>query len=88
MDTPVGSDTSQITSISHWRFFGEKVPRSEIVYFAQLFMCVALIIPFVVILALHYPNKENGMVVLSSLVGYIMPSPQLDKGKVKTHSVQ
>ena len=87
MDTPIGSDTSQITSVSHWRFFVEKVPRSEIVYFAQLFMCVALIITCVVMLALHDPNREYWMVVLSSLVGYIMPSPQLDKGKAKTHSV-
>ena len=67
--------------------FGEKVPRSEIVYFAKLFMCVALIITFVVMLALHNPNREYWMVVLSSLVGYIMPSPQLQKEKVKGHSV-
>lgn len=87
MDSPVGSDTSHVTSVSHWRLFGEKVPRSEIVYFAQLFMCVALIITCVVMLALHDPNREYWMVVLSSLVGYIMPSPQLDKEKIKTHSV-
>ena len=67
--------------------FGEKVPRAEIVYFAQLFMCVALIITCVFMLALHDPNKEYWMVVLSSLVGYIMPSPQLQKEKIKGHPV-
>ena len=87
MDTPVGSDTSHITSVSHWKMFGEKVPRAEIVYFAQLFMCVALIITCVFMLALHDPNKEYWMVVLSSLVGYIMPSPQLQKEKIKGHPV-
>ena len=87
MDTPVGSDTSQVTSVSQWKMFGEKMPRSEIMYFAQLFMCVALIITCVVMLALHDPNREYWMVVLSSLVGYIMPSPQLQKEKVKGHSV-
>ena len=88
MDSPVGSDTSHVTSVSHsWRLFGEKVSRSEIVYFAQLFLCVALIVTCVVMLALHDPNREYWMVVLSSVVGYIMPSPQFYKEKIKGHSV-
>ena len=58
METPVGSDTCHVTSASHSRLFGEKVPRLEIVYFAQLFMCVALIITCVVMLALHDTNRE------------------------------
>ena len=79
MDSPVGSQTSQMTD--HWKMFVEKVPRSEIVYFAQLIMCVALIITCVVMLALHDPNREYWMVFLSSLVGCIMPSPHLPKNK-------
>lgn len=54
MDSPHGSHTSQVSA--EWKVFGEKIPRSEIVYFAQLFMCVALIITCVVMLALHDPN--------------------------------
>lgn len=54
--------------------FGEKIPRSEIVYIAQLFLCLALIITFVVMLALHNPNRKYWVVMLSSLVGFIMPS--------------
>lgn len=81
MDSPHGSHTSQVSA--EWKVFGEKIPRSEIVYFAQLFMCVALIITCVVMLALHDPNREYWMVVLSSLVGYIMPSPHMSKNKVQ-----
>ena len=64
------------------------MPRSEIVYFSQSFMSVALIITSVVILALHDANREYWMVVLSSLVGYIMPNPQLHKEIIKSHPVQ
>ena len=53
--------------------------RSEIIYFAQLFICVELIITFQVMLALHDPNREYWVVVMSSLVGYIMPSPHMSQ---------
>jgi hypothetical protein len=60
-----------------WKFLGEKVPRAEIVYFAQLFLCLTLIITSVVMLALQDPNRDFWMVTLSSLVGYVIPSPQM-----------
>jgi hypothetical protein len=60
-----------------WKFLGEKVPQAEIVYFAQIFLCLTLIITSVVMLALKYSNRNFWMVTLSSLVGYVMPSPQM-----------
>ena len=51
-------------------------------------MCVALIITCVVMQALHDPNREYWMVVLSSLVGQIMPSPQLQKSNTQSRPVQ
>jgi hypothetical protein len=71
MDSASGSSSTQ------WKFLGEKVPRAEIVYFAQLFLCLTLIITYVVMLALRDPNRDFWMVTLSSLVGYVMPSPQM-----------
>ena len=73
MDSPNGSH--QITP--HWKFCGENIPREEIVYFAQLFICISLIITSVVMLALHDSNREYWMVCVSSSVGYIMPSPRM-----------
>ena len=66
--------------MTQWKFFGEKVPRAEIVYFAQLFLCLTIIITSVVMLALRDPNRDFWMVTLSSLVGYVMPSPQMNAG--------
>ena len=78
MDTTSGSDS---THSVQWKFLGEKCPRAEIVYFAQLFLCLTLIITSVVMLALKDPNRDFWMVTLSSLVGYVMPSPQM--GSIK-----
>lgn len=75
-------NVSRRTEMStHWKVFGEKIPRSEIFYFAQLVICVALIISCMVMLALNDPNRKYWMVCLSSLVGYVMPSPHLPKNK-------
>jgi hypothetical protein len=78
MDSASGSHSANTV---HWKFLGEKVPRAEIVYFAQLFLCLTLIITSVVMLALKDPNRDFWMVTLSSLVGYVMPSPQM--GSIK-----
>lgn len=74
MDSPNGSHS---TSLEHWKLFGEIISRAEIVFFAQLFVCITLIIASIVMLAVHDSNREYWMVILSSLVGYIMPSPTL-----------
>ena len=83
MDTASGSSS---THTVQWKFLGEKVPRAEIVYFAQLFLCFTLIITSVVMLALRDPNRDFWMVTLSSLVGYVMPSPQMGNIKPPTPS--
>lgn len=56
-----------------WKMFDEKIPRAEIVYFAQLLICLILIIACIVMLVLHDSNREYWMI----FVGYIMPSPTL-----------
>lgn len=55
------------------KMFDEKIPRAEIVYFAQLLICLILIIACIVMLVLHDSNREYWMI----FVGYIMPSPTL-----------
>jgi hypothetical protein len=74
MDSASGSDS---THSVQWNFLGEKVPRAEIVYFAQLFLCFTLIVTSIVMLALKDSNRDLWMVTLSSVMGYIMPSPQM-----------
>lgn len=75
MDSPNGSHRTEMST--QFKVIDEKMPRSEIVYFALLVL--ALIISCVFMLALHDPNRENWIVCLTSLVGYILPSPHLPK---------
>lgn len=50
-----------------WKMFGEKIPTAEIVYFAQLLICLILIIACIVMLVLHDSNREYWMICLSGL---------------------
>jgi hypothetical protein len=54
MDSASGSHSAYSVQ---WKFLGEKDPRAEIVYFAQLFLCLTLITS-VVMLALKDPNRD------------------------------
>lgn len=79
MDSPSGSHSSSSYKIEHWNVCGGKLPRAEIIFFAQLLICVTLIIASIVMLGLHDENRDFWMVTLSSLVGYIMPTPNYPK---------
>lgn len=46
---------------------------------AQLLICITLIIASIVMLGIHDNNRDFWMVTLSSLVGYIMPTPNYPK---------
>lgn len=78
MDTPIGSHSSKI---EHWKLCCGKIPRAEIIFFAQLLICITLIIASIAMLALHDTNRDFWMVILSSVMGYIMPSPSPPKSK-------
>lgn len=80
MDSPLGSHHSS-RKIEHWNLCGERLPRAEIIFFAQLLVSITLIIASIVMLSIHDNNRNFWMVILSSIVGYIMPSPSLPKSK-------
>lgn len=54
-------------------------PISNFFFFAQLLICITLIIASIVMLDVHDENRDFWMVTLSSLVGYIMPTPNYPK---------
>lgn len=62
-----------------WIFCGEHLPRSEIVFFAQTILVFILVIVSVACLALAKTCEETTVwvAVLSSSVGYMLPSPRL-----------
>lgn len=53
----------------------ENSPEPKLFFFAQLLICITLIIASIVMLGLHGENRDFWIVTLSSLVGYIMPTP-------------
>lgn len=73
---------------STWYLFGSKLPRAELVYFSQIFAVYMIIIASLVNLSIGSKPTELYITLLSSCVGFILPSPQLEygRGSVKLHS--
>ena len=74
-----------ITDDRSWVFFGEKLPRSEIVYFTQIFLLFLIIVTAITNLSLTSGQEELWITLLCTSVGYILPSPDIKK---KTNAVQ
>ena len=69
---------SSSTSALRWKWCGEAVPREEIVFFAQMILALGVIVSSIVCLSIQPgENKEFWMVMLSSCLGYIVPSPNM-----------
>ena len=66
---------------SAWKFCTNiNLPRSEVVFFVQMFVIFSLMTLCIVKLALSSSTCEETSVwicILSSLVGYILPKPRL-----------
>ena len=69
------------SSKSSWKFCNQTtLPRSEVVFFVQMFVILLLISLCIVKLTVLKSNCEETLVwisILSSLVGYILPNPRL-----------
>ena len=72
---------NESSSKSSWKFCNQTtLPRSEVVFFVQMFVILLLISLCIVKLTILKPNCEEISVwisILSSLVGYILPNPRL-----------
>ena len=64
-----------------WKFCNQiTLPRSEVVFFVQMFVILMQIVLCIVKLTVLKPTYEETSVwisILSSLVGYILPNPRL-----------
>ena len=67
------------THSDKWHFLGSNVPKSEIVYFCQMFIVYIIIITSVVNLSIQNGSSELWISLLSSCIGYALPSPKLKK---------
>lgn len=67
--------------MSHWNIFGKAIPKSEIVYFSQVIVIYVIIVTCILNLSLKNGDSNLWTALLSSCLGYILPSP-----KIKTPS--
>ena len=72
---------NESSSKSSWKFCNQTIfPRSEVVFFKQMFVILLLISFCIVKITVLKPNCEEISVwisILSNLVGYILPNPRL-----------
>jgi len=65
------------TTTSKWPVLGKRLPRQEIIFFAQVFIIYIVIIACIVNLTL-YPKSDDGKLwtaLLSCCLGYLLPNP-------------
>ena len=69
--------TMDDTESNRWCCSGYSVPKSEIVFFSQVFIVYIVIITSIVNLSINTEDKQIWLVLLSSGIGYLLPNPTL-----------
>lgn len=62
-----------------WQLLGTRIPQAEIVYFSQMIIVYVIIITSIINLSLQNGTNELWISLLSSCIGYALPSPKLKK---------
>jgi hypothetical protein len=75
---PVPDEESQSNG-DRWPLLGTRVPQAEIVYFCQMLIVYIIIITSIINLSLKNGSNELWISLLSSCIGYALPSPKLLK---------
>ena len=62
-----------------WKCFGQTCNRSLVVFLSQFFVILVILVPCIVRITLATTCEETTVwiAILSSTVGYILPSPKL-----------
>jgi len=75
----VADNNSASHRSSKWHFCGHVFPRSEIVFFIQVLMVFIVAIVSIVNITMQHPDSQLWIALLSSSVGYLLPSPKMHK---------
>lgn len=70
-----------------WDLFGRRIPKQEIVYFCQIIVLYIIIITSVINISLGN-DSEIWLILLSSSLGTISPSPNIKNIKLKKNIIQ
>lgn len=74
-----GITQDQESNHTKWKWFGEICPKQEVVFFAQIICIYIVIIACIVNLSLRIGESNMWVALLSSCLGYLLPSPTLSK---------
>ena len=81
MTSVVNMEPSETHSQRSWSLFGERVPRSEIVFFCQVIILYTVIATSIFNLSTGHKDGHLWVALLSSSLGYLLPNPSLKKKK-------
>jgi hypothetical protein len=70
----VDSTASHKWNIFHWRF-----PKSEVVFFAQVFLIYVVVITSIVNLTIGSSDSKLWTALLTGHIGYLLPNPSLKR---------
>ena len=76
-------DTTSVQSATNSR---DKLAKNRLTFFSQIIVVYIIIITSLVQISLRSPDKELWLILLSSSIGYILPSPGLKFKKQSTPS--
>ena len=60
-----------------WCCSGSRVPRAEIVYFAQIFLIFIIVTASIYNLSRQLGDQQLWTALLSSCMGYLLPNPSI-----------
>ena len=63
-----------------WRFFGKRVPRTQLVFICQIFIIYVVIGTSVYNLSVGNKPSSLWVGLLASCLGYCLPNPSIDPG--------
>ena len=73
------SDEGNRSNGERWHLLGTRVLQIYIVYFCQIIIVYVIVITSIINLSLPYGSSELWISLLSSCIGYVLPSPKLKK---------
>ena len=78
-----GSDSTSIDNTKNYNCCGNRVPKNQFTYISQIIVIYAIIATSIVHLSIQSQDRELWLILLSSSLGYILPSPGLKFTKQK-----
>ena len=64
-----------------WSIFSKKLPKEEIIFFAQVFLIYIVVIVCLINLSITSESQSVWSTLLSGSIGYLLPAPKISKKK-------